>query len=146
MESLTLYVDGASRGNPGAAGIGVLLLDPDGEVVGQASEYIGRTTNNVAEYKALIAGLREAKRFGVKQKSPYRLIIRTDSELMVKQLTGQFRVRDKKLIPLSLKAMKLLKWFGGWKLVQITRKENKRADNLANLAIDAAMLSRETTE
>ena len=142
MEILTLYIDGASRGNPGDAGIGVLLLNQDGDAVGQVSEYIGKATNNVAEYQALIAGLKEAKSFSIRQKQTYGLVVRTDSELIAKQLTGHFRVRDKKLIPLSLRAMNLLKSFGTWKFVHVSRRENRRADNLANLAIDGAIEER----
>ncbi len=136
MEALTLYVDGASRGNPGEAGIGFLILDEGEEIVRRVSRYIGRTTNNVAEYKALIAGLEEVNRLSSKRRTSYRVLIKTDSELVMKQLTGEFRVRDKKLIPLSITAMRLLKRLGGWEFRKVSRKENKRADNLANLAID----------
>ena len=136
MEALTLYTDGASRGNPGEAGIGFLILGQEGEVVRDISRYIGRTTNNVAEYKALIAGLEEVNRLSSRRKTSYRVLIKTDSELIMKQLTGEFRVRDRKLIPLSIRAMRLLKRLGGWKFKKVSRKENKRADNLANLAID----------
>lgn len=141
METLTLCIDGASRGNPGEAGIGVILLKEDGEIVAQISKYIGRTTNNVAEYQALIAGLKEVKKYSTRQKAPHRLEVKTDSELLVKQLTGEFRVRDKKLIPLSLKAMKLLSSLGGWRFTRVSRRENRRADNLANLAIDSRVPS-----
>ncbi|NLG87127.1 MAG: reverse transcriptase-like protein, partial [Firmicutes bacterium] len=85
---LILHIDGASRGNPGPAGIGVVIADVSGTVLAEVSEYIGEVTNNVAEYKALLKGLQEAARIGAKDVSIY-----SDSELLVKQMNGQYRVR-----------------------------------------------------
>lgn len=133
FESLVLYVDGASRGNPGPAGIGVVIRDPSGRTVAEISEFIGRGTNNVAEYRALIRGLEEAAAFGART-----VTVRSDSELLVRQLTGEYKVKSPDLSPLHLEAHRLLKAFGRVRVERIPRGENAAADALANRALEAA--------
>lgn len=128
---LVLFTDGASRGNPGLAGAGVLLALPDGTVVAKRAVFLGTCTNNEAEYKALIIGLDLAKKF-----QPAKLEIRMDSELVVRQLNGQYRVRHEGLAPLFHKAQDLLREFPGVNIQHIRREQNARADALSNQAID----------
>lgn len=131
--SHVLYCDGASRGNPGPAAIGFVLLDPDGRTVVEMGAEIGVQTNNVAEYQALIAGLETARSRGVKD-----LEVRLDSLLLVRQVTGEFRVKAENLKPLHRRASALVREFDRVKLVHVRRHLNERADELANLALDEA--------
>ena len=126
-----LRCDGASRGNPGPAGAGIVLFDPQGRLQTQTGRYLGETTNNVAEYQALLLGLAEALRLGVK-----KLRVLADSELIVKQLTGRYRVKSPHLIPLWRKALNALKKFESWAIAHVPREENHLADEAANRAID----------
>ena len=128
-----LSTDGGARGNPGPAGIGAQLVTPSGKVIAEISEYLGEATNNVAEYRAVIAGLERAREHGVR-----RLTLRTDSELVIKQLKGEYRVRDEKLIPLYNKAARLLDAFDHVELRHVRREYNTEADRLANEAMDRA--------
>ena len=130
-----LYTDGASRGNPGLAGIGAVLYRQAGgrlEEVDSVSETIGHATNNVAEYKAMVAGLKMAA-----SRDPELLIIRADSELLIKQLKGVYRVRNENLKPLYLAAKRLLRALPS-RLEHVPREMNVRADQLANQALDRA--------
>jgi ribonuclease HI len=126
-----LNCDGASRGNPGPAGAGIVLHDPQGRLQVSTGRYLGETTNNVAEYQALLLGLAEAQRLEVK-----KLRILADSELMVKQLTGRYRVKSPHLIPLWRKAVNDLEKFESWAIAHVPREENHLADKAANRAID----------
>ena len=126
-----LRCDGASRGNPGPAGAGMVLFDPQGRLQANQGRYLGETTNNVAEYQALLLGLEEAQRLGVK-----KLRVLADSELMVKQLTGLYRVKAPHLIPLWRAALFALKKFEAWTIAHVPREENHLADKAANRAID----------
>jgi ribonuclease HI len=126
-----LRCDGASRGNPGPAGAGMVLFDPQGRLQARKGRYLGETTNNVAEYQALLLGLEEAQRLGVK-----KLRVLADSELMVKQLTGRYRVKSAHLIPLWRAALYALKKFQAWAIAHVPREENHLADEAANQAID----------
>lgn len=128
---VTLHTDGASRGNPGQAGLGVVIFAEDGQKILEVSEYLGSTTNNVAEYQALIRGLEEAKILGATVVEVF-----TDSELMARQINGQYKVKNAGLIPLYQKAKELLSRFQSTKVSHIRREFNKEADKLANLAID----------
>jgi ribonuclease HI len=128
-----LSTDGGARGNPGPAGIGAHLITPSGKLIAEISEYLGETTNNVAEYRAVIAGLERAREHGVR-----RLTLRADSELVIKQLKGEYRVRDEKLIPLHNKARRLLAAFDHVELRHVRREYNAEADRLANEAMDRA--------
>ncbi|NMB73685.1 MAG: ribonuclease HI family protein [Myxococcales bacterium] len=128
---LVLFTDGASRGNPGLAGAGVVLQRPDGSVVAQRAVFLGTRTNNEAEYEALLIGLALAREF-----APGRLEVRLDSELVVRQLNGQYRVRHPGLIPLHRKAQELLRAFPNHRVLHVMREQNTRADELSNRAID----------
>ena len=128
---LHIFVDGASKGNPGRAGIGVAIEDEGGSVVDEYFEYIGKATNNVAEYRALIAGLGRAKVL-----NPEKIRIYSDSELIVKQVTGRYKVKNSQLIDLYWTVLGLLEEFRSWEIVSIPREKNKRADALANMGVD----------
>lgn len=128
---LTIYTDGGARGNPGPAGIGVVIQDARAKVVKEVSEYIGETTNNQAEYRALIRGLETAKKLGATEVS-----VIMDSELVIKQLKQEYKVRDKDLQPLFIKAWNLLHGFQKHSLKHVLRAKNRRADKLVNQVID----------
>ena len=130
-KAVTLRTDGASRGNPGPAGIGV-VLEADGEAGRlEFHEYIGETTNNVAEYRALLRGLSEAEKI-----EPASLTVKCDSELLVRQLNGEYRVKAGHLKPLFLDALRRLRSFPAARILHVGREENAAADLLANRAID----------
>jgi ribonuclease HI len=131
-EDAILWTDGAARGNPGPAGIGALLKTPGGEVLSADSAYLGKATNNVAEYKALLLGLERALALGVR-----RIEVRADSELLVKQIKGEYQVRSPGLRPLYQSALKLLARFESSRLVHVRREHNSEADRLANAGIDS---------
>lgn len=127
----TLYTDGASRGNPGEAGAGAVLIDSDGAERGTRSLYLGQCTNNVAEYQALIVGLELVEQCGCKV-----LHICLDSELIVRQIQGVYKVKNEQLKPLHEKVSSQLKQLEKWDIRHVPRKENARADELANRGID----------
>ena len=126
-----LYCDGASRGNPGPSSIGVVLVAPDGGVVRELSGVIGETTNNVAEYRALEAGLEMAADLGVE-----RLEVRLDSELLVKQVNGDYRVKSAHLKPLHRSVLRHMGRIPDVSVSHVRRERNTRADALANEALD----------
>lgn len=130
---LTVHFDGASQGNPGPSGIGVVILDAEGRSLAEIGEYIGEATNNVAEYRALIRALEEARLLGGR-----RLIIKADSELVVRQLSGQYQVKSARLKPLFDRACALLRQFEHAHLIHVRRAANSLADQLAAAAIKAA--------
>jgi ribonuclease HI len=130
-QTLKLHFDGGSRGNPGPAGVGVVVTAEDGTPLVTLGRYIGRATNNVAEYNALIASLQEAQKLGAK-----RVAIHGDSELVIKQMRGEYRVKNPDLRVLYDKAMSLLGQFDHATLNHNRREENSLADRLANLAMD----------
>jgi len=127
-----LYTDGASRGNPGQAAAGASLVDPDGGELLAGRWYLGQMTNNAAEYLALIHGLTETSKLAVRE-----LEVRMDSELVVRQLTGVYRVKDPQLKKYHAQVMELLAGFGKVRIRHVPRAENRRADELANQALDA---------
>ena len=133
MESLTAHVDGAARGNPGPAGIGVVLTDAEGTVVKEIAEPLGRTTNNVAEYTSLIRALEEALVLGCR-----RIKVITDSELMARQIAGLYAVKASHLRPLFVRAVELLSEFDSATVTHTRRENNKHADRLSNLGADKA--------
>ncbi len=126
-----LYVDGAARGNPGPAGIGVVIKSEADETLLEVSDYIGKTTNNVAEYMALIRGLEEAMDMGSKS-----IEVFSDSELLVKQIKGEYKVKNEGLVPLYHHLMSLVKRFNHFSVNHTVREENQHADELANRGID----------
>ena len=128
-----LYTDGGARGNPGPAGIGVRLLTAAGTLVEELADFIGPATNNVAEYQALLAGLEMALDRRVE-----RLDVFLDSELVVRQVTGEYRVKDAGLKPLHEQACLLLSRFHEVEVKHVRREQNAEADRLVNEAIDAA--------
>jgi len=130
-EVVNIYVDGASRGNPGNAGIGIFIKTADGRALVKTGRFIGKTTNNVAEYHALIAALKEAQSIGAKA-----VKIFADSELMVRQINAEYKVRSPGLLPLYKEATALLMTFNKYDIIHINREENAEADRLANHAID----------
>ena len=132
---LLIYIDGASRGNPGPAGAGVVIFDEDKNKVKDYSKYLGETTNNVAEYNALIYALTEAHMLGSKH-----IVLHTDSELVAKQLKGEFRVKDSKIKPIFEQALHLINGFEKIEIKLIERSLNKEADRLANKAINLSGL------
>ncbi|MBI5724965.1 MAG: ribonuclease HI family protein [Planctomycetes bacterium] len=128
---LTINIDGGSRGNPGPAGAGIVIVDQDGQVLGKSGVFIGRATNNVAEYRGLITALQKAKQLGADH-----VEIVSDSELLVRQMTGVYRVKNAKLIPLFQDAMELRKAFAKCTFRHVPRELNKQADKLANQAMN----------
>ncbi|MCL6472364.1 MAG: ribonuclease HI family protein [Firmicutes bacterium] len=130
-KKLIIFTDGAARGNPGPAGAGSLIIDPEGHVLAEMSEYLGETTNNVAEYTALILALEKASKFNAEE-----IEIRSDSELLVRQLSGEYKVKNEGLKPLVERVRSLLSGYKRVGVKHIYRSENARADVLANEAID----------
>jgi ribonuclease HI len=126
------HVDGGARGNPGPAGFGV-VLDVDGQTH-TSHEYLGRATNNEAEYRGLIAALTLAQEHGVDD-----LTVKTDSQLMQRQLSGAYRVKAVNLVPLYLEAQRLASGFARFRIVHVRREKNREADRLVNQAIDAGI-------
>ena len=121
-----LMVDGAARGNPGDAGCGAVILDRNGTVVKELSRYLGHATNNVAEYEGLLMGLEALLRLGKK-----RIRVQSDSQLLVRQLNGEYRVKDEKLSRLHQKAQALLRRLGAYRFIHVRREQNRVADRLA---------------
>ena len=132
---LKAYIDGASRGNPGPASVGVQLLSETGAVLKEHGRTLGRQTNNVAEYEALLDALRLAKELGAAE-----LLVHSDSLLLVKQVAGEYRVKNAGLAVLKAKAIGLIAGFKAVKLVHVRRELNKDADRLANRALDGAAI------
>ncbi|HHB75984.1 MAG TPA: ribonuclease HI family protein [Desulfobulbus sp.] len=134
LHTCALYTDGASRGNPGQAGAGAVILDENGRELAARAEYLGICTNNVAEYKALISGLRMAVEVGCAE-----LNIFLDSELIVRQLTGRYKVKNATLKPLFQQVQQLLQRLAAFSITHVPRAKTRRADELANQGIDERM-------
>ena len=128
-----LYADGASRGNPGPAGAGAVLIDGTGRVIAELTKYLGVATNNVAEYEGLIVGLERAQRLGVDD-----LEVRMDSKLVVEQMSGRWKIKHPNMKPLALKAGALYATFPKRTIAHVPRDQNEIADALSNRAIDEA--------
>jgi ribonuclease HI len=131
-ERVVLYVDGGARGNPGPSGVGVVIAGPDGEELARANDYIGIATNNAAEYRALLLGLEKARALGARE-----VEIVNDSELIARQVGGEYRVKSPDLRPLHERAMNALRAFDRWSIRSVPRAQNELADGLVNEAIDA---------
>ena len=131
---VTAFCDGGSRGNPGPAGYGVFIQGPKGEALAELSEFLGRTTNNVAEYSALLAALAWALREGCS-----RLRVVADSELLVKQMQGRYKVASPDLRPLYDEAKRRVAELDMFRIEHVLRGKNQKADRLANLAMDRGM-------
>ena len=134
---IVVNVDGASRGNPGESGIGVAIFDKDLNLINEACDYLGVATNNVAEYKALILGIKLSTKYNAK-----RILFKADSELMVKQIKGEYRVKNAQLKLLFTEAQSLLKKLPNWKIMHVPREENKEADLLANKGVEMSVQNR----
>jgi ribonuclease HI len=132
LNKLIIYTDGGARGNPGPAAIGAVIKDEKGELLAEISEYIGETTNNQAEYKAVIAAIEKAKKLGALE-----LEFFLDSELVVKQLNREYKVRDKDLAPLFVKIYNAMMGFKKVTFKHVRREMNKEADKLVNDALDS---------
>ena len=135
LDEVMIYCDGGSRGNPGPSAIGAVVLDPTTDppqVLAEVSECIGITTNNVAEYEALIAGLEAAAKFGAS-----RVRVRADSKLVIEQVKGGWKVKQPHLLPLRDRARALLADYAETDLQHVPRAENTAADALVNAALDA---------
>jgi ribonuclease HI len=131
---VTVHVDGGSRGNPGPAAVAAVATAPGGEVLKEASEYIGEVTNNVAEYRAVQLGLRVAREL-----SADVVEVVNDSELVARQISGQYKVKNAGLRPLFLETMQALREFPSWSVRNVRREQNERADELVNIELDRAL-------
>jgi ribonuclease HI len=126
-------VDGGSRGNPGPAAVAAVASDPGGEILAERAALIGETTNNVAEYRALLLGIELAKELGAKE-----LELIGDSALIAHQVRGEWKVKQAHLRPLRAEAVKALEELGKWSIRNVPRAQNERADELLNETLDAA--------
>lgn len=132
MKRAIIAIDGASKGNPGPAGIGVVICDEAGSVIREISDFIGTATNNFAEYTALIRGLSEALHMGIGH-----VVVNTDSELMARQISGRYRVKNEGILPLYESVLDLMAKFQTISVNHVTRDKNKQADKLASKAASA---------
>ena len=126
-----IYTDGCSRGNPGPAGIGILIINNDGREIKRISEYIGKATNNIAEYRAILRAVNECESRKIDE-----AIFFTDSELIVNQLNKSYKVKNKKIKTLYIKLLNKLINFKNWSIKHIPREDNEIADSLANQALN----------
>lgn len=131
MSIFTIYTDGAARGNPGPAGAGWVIVDSKGSLILEKKKYLGELTNNQAEYQALLLALADLPKSGKE-----RIVLCSDSELMVRQLKGEYKVKNEGLKPLFQKVVLTLSKFQGYSIKHVRREENAEADKLANEAID----------
>ena len=134
---MTVACDGASRGNPGPAGAGAQITGPDGSVLAEVAEGLGETTNNVAEYTAVIRGLERALELGATD-----VLLRSDSQLLINQLTGRYRVKTPHLQPLHRRVRELGARFDTIEYEHVRRERNTEADRLANLGVDRYLAAR----
>ena len=130
---MTVHVDGGARGNPGPAAAAAVATGPDGDVLGERSAYLGETTNNVAEYRAVLLGLELAGALGARE-----VDLVNDSELVARQLGGQYKVKHAGLKPLHAEALSALRRFDRWSVRNVRRESNERADRLVNDQLDEA--------
>jgi ribonuclease HI len=133
---VVVNVDGGARGNPGPAAVAAVATSADGASLGERNAYIGEATNNVAEYKALLLGLELARDLGARE-----VEVVNDSELVARQIGGEYKVKHARLQPLYLEAMRTLRDFDAWAVRAVRREENARADELVNEALDEALTS-----
>ena len=129
-----MNVDGGARGNPGPAAVAAVASSPDGEPLGERNAYIGEATNNVAEYRALLLGLELARDLGA-----HEVEVINDSELVARQIGGEYKVKHAGLKPLFAETMEKLRTFDAWSVRNVRREHNARADELVNEALDEAL-------
>ena len=134
VNRVIIHADGASLGNPGPSAIGATIKDEQGKLIARISQRIGRATNNQAEYKAIIAALEQATRLGAKQ-----VDVSSDSQLVVRQINGEYRVKKAALKPLYQQVKKLQSLLDSFTITHIPRQQNQEADNLANMALRARL-------
>lgn len=132
-ERVVVHVDGGARGNPGPAAVAAVVSDPDGEPLVERGDYIGEATNNVAEYRAVLLGLELARELGARE-----VDVINDSELVARQIGGQYKVKHAGLKPLYLEALRALRGFDRWSVHSVRRAHNARADALVNATLDEA--------
>ena len=133
-----LYTDGGARNNPGPAAIGFVIQDADGRTLKERGEAIGEATNNIAEYKAVIAALKKLKSLvGGERAKKARVEVRSDSELIVRQLNAKYKIKEQELMPLFVNIWNLKQDFGEISFVHVPREQNRTADHLVNQALDA---------
>ncbi len=134
IDLIIVNTDGGSRGNPGESGIGVAIFDKDSNLIHEACDYLGIATNNIAEYKALILGIKLSMEYNAKE-----ILFKSDSELMVKQIKGEYRVKNPQLKLLFTEVKELLRKLPNWKIMHVRREENSEADLMANKGIDMSV-------
>lgn len=132
-DRVIVHVDGGARGNPGPAGVAAVVTAPDGALLAERGDYIGEATNNVAEYRAVLLGLELARELGARE-----VELVNDSELVARQIGGQYKVKHPGLRPLFAETMRQLREFDRWSVRNVRREANERADQLVNEALDAA--------
>jgi len=130
---VVVHVDGGARGNPGPAAAAAVVSSPDGDVLDEASQVLGRATNNVAEYRGLLLGLERARALGATE-----VDVVNDSELVAHQVNGRYKVKHPDMIPLHREAVQALRGFDRWSVKPVKRAQNAAADALVNQALDAA--------
>jgi ribonuclease HI len=133
-DKVVVHVDGGARGNPGPAAVGAVVSSPDGEPLTEKGLYIGEATNNVAEYRAVLLGLELARELGARE-----VEVINDSELVARQIGGQYKVKHAGLKPLFIETMRRLRDFDRWAVRNVRRESNERADQLVNEALDEAL-------
>ncbi len=133
VDRVVVHVDGGARGNPGPAAVAAVATDPDGQPLGESSAHIGEATNNVAEYRAVMLGLELARDLGARE-----VEVVNDSELVARQIGGQYKVKHAGLKPLFVETMRALREFDRWSVRNVRREHNERADELVNLELDRA--------
>jgi ribonuclease HI len=131
IDKLVVHVDGGARGNPGPAAVAAVASTPDGDPVAERNEYIGEATNNVAEYRAVLLALELAKELGASE-----IEVVNDSELVARQIGGEYKVKHAGLKPLHAETMEKLRGFDAWAVRNVRREHNARADELVNEALD----------
>jgi len=134
VDRVTVHVDGGARGNPGPSAVAAVASDGSGQELAERSAYIGETTNNVAEYKAVLLGLDLARELGAT-----KVDVVNDSELVSRQIEGRYKVKNAGLKPLYLEAVESLRGFEDWSVTSVRRESNERADELVNEALDREM-------
>ena len=130
-DKIIAYIDGGSRGNPGPAAAGFTLADSNGNQIQAKGFFLGQTTNNIAEYTSFLKALEAAKQTQAEQLTVY-----SDSELLVKHINGQYKVKSEQIRPLFRKAVELLNGFKSWQVHHIPREKNQRADDIVNRALN----------
>ena len=139
METITIFTDGGSRGNPGPAAIGVHIVDASGTVLKQVAETIGNATNNYAEYWAVVRALQSAKEHFGKRTPDIQFVLKLDSELIKKQLSNEYQIKEPGLVPLFIEIHNMrVALFPNLIFIHLPREQNKEADKLVNQALDAA--------